>query len=457
MKKIEIKNIITILAILLLTVSCNDWIDHDINVDPDSPSDVPMSLILPGIQQSMGYNLVGNNTVRTNNIWMQHFDGTDRQSYTEARYQLTPADVDGVWSSIYTEMIMNSNTIIEKSKAEGKESPHYEGIAQVMIATSTGIATDLFGDIPFSKAFGGNQGILKAEYDSQEKVYDTIFQILDKAITNLSSTNNTISVDGDVSYGGDIDKWKKAAYSIKARHALQLSAINGNAAYTEALTAASKGFSSNDDDFMVPWEEANKNPLFQFMEQRGDIRMGATFVDLLNSVNDPRLPFYVAKDGDGNYTGSAAGSENTSASEPGSYIAGSDSSTNLMTYSELKFIQAEAYLMLNDSRAQKAWEDAVAASVLRVTGNDNSTWLTANIIGVPVTLEKIIEQKYIDGIGTNQPYADYRRTGLPNLNIATGAVLSSIPTRFPYATSELNYNSENVPTVTISDKLWWDQ
>ena len=34
----------------------------------------------------------------------------------------------------------------------------------------------------------------------------------------------------------------KAAYSIKARHLLQLSLVNGNAAYTAAIAAAANGF-----------------------------------------------------------------------------------------------------------------------------------------------------------------------------------------------------------------------
>jgi hypothetical protein len=51
------------------------------NIDPDSPSDVPMGLLFTKDQQSMGYNSSGqNNSVRTNNIRMQQFDGTDRQS-----------------------------------------------------------------------------------------------------------------------------------------------------------------------------------------------------------------------------------------------------------------------------------------------------------------------------------------------------------------------------------------
>ena len=193
------------------------------------------------------------------------------------------------------------------------------------------------------------------------------------------------------------------------------------------------------------------------MEERTDIRMGATFVDLLLATDDPRLPFYVEEDGDGNFTGSVFRSQNGDASKPGTNVAAFDASTKLMTYSELKFIEAEASLALGQAAgAQAAYEEAIAASVLRVTGEANTAWLDANINGVTANMEAIMTQKYIDGFGTNQPYADYRRTGFPVLTLSPGAVISEIPTRFPYPQSEFDYNTQNVPSATLLSKLWWD-
>jgi hypothetical protein len=456
-RNITYKGLALILSVLVFTISCEKWNDSDINIDPDKPADVSMSLILPGIQQSMGYNLVGNNSVRTNNIWLQIFEGTDRQSFTEGRYQLVSSDVNNLWTNIYTEIMMNSTIIIDKADDEGVESPNFAGVAQVLLATSLGISTDLWGDMPFTEAFKGGENILSPVYDGQQSLYGSINTLLDQAIGNLNNTNNAIAVSGDVIYGGDIDKWKKAANSIKARHAIQLTKVNGNAAYSAALAALANGFTSNDDDMLVPFEDANRNPIYQFMEQRTDIRMGANLIDLLLATDDPRLPFYADEDADGNYSGSALRAQNGDASWPGPNLAAFDASTKLMTYSELKFIEAEARLGLGQAGAQEAYEAAVAASVLRVTGEDNTAWLDANINGDPVTLEKIMTQKYIDGAGTNQPYSDYRRTGLPSVTLAPDAVISEIPRRFPYPQGELDYNSQNVPAVTLLTKVWWDQ
>ena len=280
----------------LLLISCDKWIDTKTNINPDSPADVPMYLMLPAIQQAMGYNLAGNDMVLTTNIWMQQFDGVDRQAYTEARYQYTPADVNNVWNNFYASILMNATVLVSKAEnTEGKSSPYNAGIGRVIIATSLGVATDVFGDMPIREALKGNQNVLKPKFDTQQKIYDTIKVILDKAIVDLSkaATENKVAVKGDVIYAGDITKWKKAANAIKARNALQLSKVKSTAAYTDALTAAASGFTSNSDDMTVPWETANHNPIFQFMEQRGDARMGATLVNLMKSISDPRLPFYV--------------------------------------------------------------------------------------------------------------------------------------------------------------------
>jgi hypothetical protein len=447
----------------LMLISCDKWIDTDKNINPDAPADVPMNLMMPAIQQAMGYNLSGNDLVRTTNIWMQQFDGVDRQSYTEARYQLTPADDNNIWNAAYTSLFMNSSILISKAEnTEGKYSPYNAGIGRVMLATSLGVMTDLFGDMPVREALRGNQNVLKPKFDTQQKIYDTLKVILDKAIVDLgkASAENLVAVKGDVIYAGDVAKWKRAAFSIKARNAIQLSRVNTTSAYNDALTAAASGFTSISDDMRVPWESANHNPIFQFMEQRGDVRMGATMVDMMKATSDPRLPFYVAKDASGNYTGCVIGTQNGNASSPGAYIAGATASSMIMSYAELKFIVAEASFMTSKlTEAKAALLDAVKASVTRVTGSStfDQVWYDTNIGSKTLTLELIMQQKYLATFGTNQAYADYRRVGLPVIPIHPGGVLPAIPTRYPYPQDEISYNGANVPNVAISDKLWWDK
>lgn len=143
---------LTFVFVLVLS-SCDKWIDTEINTDPDSPADVPMALMLPAIQQSIGYNMAGNDMVRATGMLSQQFDGVDAQSLVNAHYLYVTSDFNNLWETMYTEMFMNSKVYIEKAEnTVGSESPHIAGVGRVLVATTLGVATDVFGDMPFSKA-----------------------------------------------------------------------------------------------------------------------------------------------------------------------------------------------------------------------------------------------------------------------------------------------------------------
>lgn len=448
------------LMIALVTfISSCEWIDPELNVDPDAPGDVSMALLIPGIQQTMGFNLIGNNSVRTTNMWMQLYDGVSRQSHTEGKYTLTGADINNYWGNIYTEILINAKILAEKAVEAG--SPHNEGLSKVMTAYTLSIASDLWGDIPYSEALQGTENVLQAKFDTQQEIYNTIMGLLDEGIANLGSTEDPVGIEGDVIYGGDADAWVNAARAIKARAELQLSKKNGAAAYNNALTLVD-AFASSADDMEVPWETANTNPMYQFMLDRGDVRMSQTFLDELDATSDPRIPFYFAVNEDGEIVGSDPGSENEAASPPGDYLAGATTSTKLLTFAELKFIEAEAALQTGDGdRAATAYKAAVAASIAKVTGDANQDWLDANIeteSAGSITLEKIMMQKRHALVGQVQPFSDWRRTGIPTLDLVLGATKTEVPRRYPYSQDESIYNADNIPPVgSIIVPVWWDE
>lgn len=464
MKKINFKNhrILNAGLILLLVafVSSCEWIDPELNVDPDAPGDVPMNLLVPAIQQQMGYNLLGNNSVRTTNIWMQYYDGTARQSQTEARYQLTAADVNNLWSSIYTEILNETRVLAEKAVTEG--SPHNAGIAKIMTAYTLGIATDLFGSIPYTDGLRGSENVLEPTFDSQESIYESIFTLLDEALVDLASTEEVIGISGDVIYDGDEDAWIAAAHAIYARASLQLSKVNGNTAYTDALDHVALAIASNGGDMEVPFESSNQNPVYQFMDQRGDIRICQTFLDELEATSDPRLEYYAELTDDDVFVGSAPGAADESASVPGTYQASEDSPVVLISYAEVKFIEAEALFMTSDpDGAADAYNEAVLASLSKVTGDADQDWMDDNNItasAAGISLEDIIEQKRVALIGQIQPFSDWRRTGIPTLALASDATKTEIPRRFPYSQDESIYNPDNVPSIgSIIVPVWWDE
>ncbi len=455
-----------LISVISLT-SCKKWIDTDINVDPNNPTDVPVSLLLPSIQTEMAYTMMGNDAVRPTNMWLQYFNGASRQSLTQGRYVYKSSDVNNLWGAAYQSNLMDLKQMIDK--ADANNSPHYAGVAKVLTAWDLAYMTDLFGDIPYSDAFQGNDQLAPA-YDTQEAIYTTVQSLLDAAITDLAADESLESPgDEDMFYAGNLDSWTKLAWSLKARYALNLSGVNGSQAYTDALTYAANGFTSNADNMQFTFSSDAKSPLSQFMSQRGDITMASTFIDMLINDADNRILEY-SSDGAASVGGEPGTNDEEGIALPGDFVAADDATVYLMTYHELKFIEAEANFELgNVSDADTAYLDGAIASVLLVLPNDADhydydpadilTWGwygTINVGDGNIDLETIMRQKYIANFGTVQSYSDWRRTGFPVLSAAANTT-TDIPRRYPYPQDELDYNTANVPSVTLSDNVWWNQ
>lgn len=455
MKKYIKNSVLSLLISALAFTGCEKWIDTDININPDVPSDVPMDLLMTSMQVSLAYHIGGNRAVKTTAIFMQQINGIARNSNSEANYLLSSTDVDDFWRRMYYQGMMDAAKIIEQAGEKG--SPHYSGVAKVFMAMSLGTITNLFGDMPYSDAFKGSDRLLTPAYDSQQQIYTTINNLLDEAITDLQTTDNVLALKGDLIYNGNTAKWIRAANSLRARYALY------QHDYTGALTHAGNAFLPG-EDFSIGFgtDKNQANPIYQYntVSVWGvDIVMCSTFIDMLNTASDPRLPFYADLKG-GVYIGSTPGSEESAVSDLGSYNDTPDAPVVFSSYAEMKFIEAECYLRQTPSdaaAAANAYIAAVESSVKYVTkGGANDTWLSTNIRiedGTTISLEKIITQKYIALYSTVVPYDDYRRTGYPALTPVPGA--GNIPLRFPYPQTEISYNSANVPKViNLTQPLW---
>lgn len=448
--------IISILFTALLFSSCSKWIDPSINVDPNNPTDVAMAQLVAPIEVNLAY-VLGGDLARIGCEWTQQIAGLQSQAGDIDIYNISESDIENAWQwNLYAPGMINTKILMEK--AVEKKSPHYSGIAKVLMAYHLGLTTDLWGDVPYSDALNGSSGVTKAKYDTQQTIYTTIFTLLNGAITDLSSTSSAFAPGtDDVIYEGDLEKWLKTAYALTARYKLHLVKQNGAAAYTEALAAVAKSYTSNDDDFKVTFGSAysNSNPIYQFTQERpGYISANSKYVSMLTATNDPRLSAYF----DGNI-GSGSGENNSKASGISEKYASSESPVYLMSYAEIKFIEAEAKLKTSDiPGAVKAYNDGLKASLQR-EGVYNATWFDSNqITSSTISLEKIINQKYLSSFLQIETWADWRRTGFPSLALAKGAVTSEIPRRFPYPQSERLYNGANMPSgLTITSRVWWDK
>ena len=457
MKKYKtIKFIGVFLLVSLMTTSCKKWIDPEINVSPNNPSDVSVNFLLPSAEAALAYS-VGGDLSYAAMIWMQQYAGGGNQPWAYDRYNFTQSDIDNAWKwAMYAAPMMDLHQIINKASSEG--SPYYTGIAKILMAYSIGTMTDLFGAIPYSEAFLGKND---AHFDSQQSIYAAIDGLLTDAISDLgaSSSLRTPGSD-DLIFQGDLGKWTATAWAFKARYAMHRSKILGTTtAYANALTALSNAISSNggDCEFYFGTAANENNPVYQFIQQRPyDIVMGKFFVDTLTISNDPRLPFFCDTTG-GGAVGSAPGQADPSATLQGPYYGSATSPVVFISYVEMKFIEAEAKFPTDKAGSATAFNDAVKASILKVTGASAPAWeaLHASETAASITLEKIMVKKYIALFLQLEVYNDWRRTGFPQLTPATNGVITTIPRRYPYPTSERLYNP-NTPSASITDRVWWD-
>ena len=131
-------------------------------------------------------------------------------------------------------------------------------VTRIYYAYLLSMQTDTYRDIPIKYYVKGAMPPEEnVEYSSQESVYkDFIFPILDQAITALHTENipelqYTISSDDDKCFGGDIDKWRRFANTLRLRLALRVANADPALAKQQAekaLTDPAGLMQSNDDN-----------------------------------------------------------------------------------------------------------------------------------------------------------------------------------------------------------------
>ncbi len=464
------------IMIALAFTSCNKWIDTGINVDPDSPSDVPMNLILPSVEARFAFTLVqGNDGFRTLSLWDQQMSGIARQSQSEGAYSFRSGDANNNWGALYAGILMDAKQLMDKASEPASKSPYYIGAAKALTAASMGYASDLWGDLPYSEALKGSDN-LTPKFDSQESIYAAIQTLLDEAISDFSeaASANVYPMEGDIIFNGDATKWLQACYALKARYALHLSKRNSNA-YKTALGYLAKAFNSNAGNMYYYYGSSNTNgnPLYLFMADRGDLRISKVITDSLTKYADPRLPQYAAPttadvtiDGvtypAGSYVGSPIDQPVSDASEPGPGIASINTPTPIITYAEVAFMTAECLYKTGDEPGAKLAAEAGLAASLNEYGVFDAAWFAGMKAQIDAKsgdklFNFIMLQKYYALMYNFEAYNDWRRTDIPALVPNSKASGKAIPRRFPYPTDALTYNPNTPKGVTIWDHIWWDK
>lgn len=462
-----------ICSLLILTClahgGCKKFID--VNENPNNPTDVQEALILAPVELAVSHTVHAGFA----SVLSLHYTqavALNQPVPNHGTYLLVNSELDAEWSNIYTTCLNNLKNLNAKAEADGNSN--YAGIAKILTAWCLGFTTDLWGDIPYSEAFQGI-GKLTPAYDSQESIYTTIQTLLDNSIADINKASAVLPGGDDLFYGGDMDKWKKLAYTLKARFHMHLTKAPGYTATTQAdlaLAALANGMQSNDDDFKMtyPGSAGNENPWYVAFLPGSTLVLSSYTVETLKARNDPRLPVMVAEattpDPATNiYNGRPIGTNDIGSLEaysiPGEFYAGADAYNYVVNYSEALFLKAEAtFLKSGVAAAQTVYQQAITSHMekLGISAAAQATYIAARgTLTLENALQRIMEEKATANFLSSENFTDWRRTGYPSLSVPPNALFTEIPRRLLYPQVERIANPQSLQSVKLTDRVWWDQ
>jgi len=451
MKKIKYSLFALLGMVILIAPSCQL---QETNDDPARLSDVNLNLILPTAISQTAYNQSAS-SARMAGLLMQQFQGSDAQQveYSE-NYILRSDAFNNLWQfGFYSGVLKDGVVLIDKANEENQ--PYYRGIARILMSVAFAEAASYFGDIPFSEALQG-QEIFQPSYDTQEQVFAGVQQMLNDAIADLSGPGAEGGPSNDdLIFGGDPAGWIATAHALKARYFMYLTKRDDQAA-NNALGQLDQAFASLDEQPNFAWENnLNSNsPLAKFgLERPNTMIIDPRFAEALTTREDPRGTFYYVETAPGEFKYFENGNSDL-------YWAQNSSVIPLISYAELKFIEAEALLRTgaDDATVNASLEAGITASMdqMSIDPANYADYLAANsdvsgLGGFEDKLEKIMVEAYYAyyGYAFQQIWTNFRRTGYPELtpspNAERGINPSGVvPRRFPYVESEFTTNEQNV-------------
>lgn len=465
----------TLSYILLLSVfalgSCSkNYLDVN-EVNPNQTQNPPINGLLAQVTYQTGLNYF-----RAGNITAYYTQQLASPNASSGSDIYDNVDRSSLWYNIY-------NTVqdgrIMKEKAAALNGYQHMGVADVTEAMNMSLLISIFGDAPYSQAFDPKN--FTPAYDKEQDIFNACLKLLDDAVVEFNKADPTIKLDAnsDLIHHGSVSNWIKTAYAVKAR---LLNRLSKKAAYnpTAILDALSKAYTSNADDAQIttfagasPWNQVAVNNTKLLLdgwmsEQSVDAMDGTTY-----GVVDPRLKYIAdtTKFGDFRGTPNGKGRTGTGTNHEESYLSvkGFYSKPGapllLVTYSEMKFIEAEATFATDKARSYQAYLDGIAANMdkLGVPAAEKNAYLSDPAVAVGVanfTKDLIFKEKYIAMFLQPEAWVDARRFDYQykDFTLPVNALLTTFIRRSNYPSTETDRNSKNVPVVTsLADKLWFDQ
>ena len=258
-----LKSIICCLAVSMAFTSCNDWLD--VNDDPNTPPAeyAKIEQLLPWCQHYVNY-AYGTWGFRSQ-FACQAFTATSRvtRDGCSAQWEPTTSLNTTPYQVFFVGAGPNLDDMYDKAMNQG--AYHYAACARLLRAYGFALMADIYGEMPYTEAMGAS---LTPRYDDGKTIYLGIIGEVEEAIQlfgqEQASGAPELSV-GDSWNNGDVAKWTKMAYLLKARLLNHMSK-KANGSYKEGkydtaeiLACLDKAMQSNADNTVITHYDMAEN------------------------------------------------------------------------------------------------------------------------------------------------------------------------------------------------------
>ena len=312
----SIKTLLCSVSLLMLSLSsCSDWLN--VNIDPEHPSSESTNyqtrLAHIEFYTNSANQFAAWRSSMSMGDWTRNFNGGTY--WQMSCWNPVWATEYGPSNTPYQWWFVGAGSNIEDmyKKAVSAGAWHYAGVAKVIRAYGFMLMTDLYGEMPYTEALG--QSATPA-YDNGKTIYLGCLNELDEGIEHLQKQQDVALptlAEGDFWNSGNVNKWLKLAYLLKARYCNKLSKKatgsykEGKYDAEEILACLAKAQQSNADNTIINhtddngpthdvlgWNEpVDYSPLFSVCGMNGGYMVTKMLYDNLTNfaglgVEDPR-------------------------------------------------------------------------------------------------------------------------------------------------------------------------
>ncbi|MBR8721369.1 hypothetical protein IX307_002561 [Bacteroides pyogenes] len=394
MKKI----IISALTIFMLisTSGCQDWLD--VNHDPNVLEEIPDSkVLLPVAEVGLANNLMGWDIGFAGGFWSEYWT----QTYTASQFKFLCEYNETGFNTAYNSLtagVLADLDKIKKLSLESQSKGNYY-VAEALSIFTWQIITDLWGNVPYSEALKGSEGISSPKFDKGEDIYADLLKRVEELL-KVDLSGAMVTSEYDFIYAGELEQWKLFANSLKLKLMLRLSETpQYDNAKTLAFVKANRFLAKSAKIAGSVWvdgQEGKRHPMREF--EAGEANYLSTnviacknFIDYLRNNNDPRISqlFTFSDPKAGTYRGAFFGDFDSKVASDGS------TTDNKVAYSKIKFAPDMDLMIMSD------WEVSFYIAEVYARAGDQAKAKEFYEKGVKASLQQhgITETNIVEGEG----------------------------------------------------------